>query len=56
MFGVVVGMYGKVKNMTQMSLFESAFGKMDFLLDIMWGNGERDVSICFKNAWKIKGF
>lgn len=30
----------KSEDMTQISLFESAFGKMNFLLDIMKENGE----------------
>lgn len=38
--GVEVGMFIKGKNMTQMSLFERAFGIRDFLQEIMYEEGD----------------
>lgn len=39
-FGMVIWMQRKVENMTQMSLFESAFGIWYFLMKIMCGDVE----------------
>ena len=40
MFLVKVSTFGNYKNMTLASYFESAFDIWDFLMDIIWKNGE----------------
>ena len=53
---MVVGMFIKDKNMTQMSLFESGFGNWNFWQEIMCGDSDSRVDVMWLNAWNLRGF